>query len=123
MYFAFQISVRLGDGGPGQTPREWLQNARKPAFQPLRDFYTLPQNLATARKTGHTAILWGFDGALRVRVGVDGGDGHGFLAVGGADLADAQGNLTDLRSKSNCIAMGAIPSPLIASCCHWTLIG
>ena len=83
----------------------------------------LPQNLATARKTGHTAILWGFDGALRVRVGVDGGDGHGFLAVGGADLADAQGNLTDLRSKSNCIAMGAIPSTLIASCCHWTLIG
>ena len=37
MYFAFQISVRLGDGGPGQTPREWLQNARKPAFQPLRE--------------------------------------------------------------------------------------
>ena len=81
MYFAFQISVRLGDGGPGQTPREWLQNARKPAFQPPREFFTLPQNLATARKGGHTAILWGFDGALRVRAGVGGGDGHGFLAV------------------------------------------
>ena len=31
MYFAFQISVRLG-GGRGQTPWERLQNARKPPF-------------------------------------------------------------------------------------------
>ena len=28
-------------------------------------------------------------------------------------------NSTDLCSKSNCIAIGIIPSPLIASCCHW----
>ena len=28
-------------------------------------------------------------------------------------------NSTDLSSKSNCIAIGIIPSPLIASCCHW----
>ena len=41
MYFVFQISVWLRGGGRGQTHREWLQSARKPAFQPLRENYYL----------------------------------------------------------------------------------
>ena len=71
-----------GMGARARRPWGSLQNARKPAFQPLR-VVLLPQSAAAARKTGHTAILWGFGGAMCVRAGVDGGDVHWFFSKPG----------------------------------------